>query len=212
MPATSKYNQGGSLVTAVIFDLDGVLADSEPWWNQIDAKLLSEYGVDYQGEYHQDVLGVSYRIAIDFYQSTFGINAPTEQMMKRRSQIAAEFFADRVGLFPGTKEVLEELRRLNVRLGLATSSVGTSARPFLDRHQLTEFFDVVVTGDEVERGKPEPDIYLQAAEKLNLGAIECLVVEDALAGIAAAKAAKMSVAASPDRRFIDPAEYDIRAN
>jgi HAD superfamily hydrolase (TIGR01509 family) len=202
-----------SLVTsAVIFDLDGVLADSEPWWNQIDAKLLSEHGVNYHGEHHQDVVGVSYSVAIDFYKKAFGIKASAEQMMKRRGEIAAEFFADRVGLFPGTKDVLEALRQMKLRLAVATSSVSSSARPFLDRHQLTQFFDVIVTGDEVDRGKPAPDIYLRAAEKLNVRADECLVIEDALAGIAAAKAAKMRVAAIPDRRFVDPATYKKSAD
>src|SRR5690348_15469985 len=99
-----------SLVTsAIIFDLDGLLADSEPWWNQIDAKLLAEYGSDYHGEYHREVLGVSYPLAIDFYKKAFGITATTEEMMKRRGEIATEFFRDKVGLFSGAKEVLEEL-------------------------------------------------------------------------------------------------------
>ena len=196
------------MLRAIIFDLDGVLADSEPWWNQIDAKLLSEYGVNYHGEHHQNVVGVSYAVAIDFYKRTFAIAASADEMMKRRGEIAAEFFADRVGLFPDTKAVLEELRQMNllktpVRLGLATSSVGRSARPFLDRHKLTQLFDVIVTGDEVERGKPAPDIYLRAVEKLKLTAGQCLVVEDAIAGIAAAKAANIRVAAIPDRRFVD---------
>ena len=204
-----------SLVTAVIFDLDGVLADSEPWWNQIDAKLLSEYGVGYHGEHHQAVVGVSYPIAVGFYKKAFGIDAPAEQMMKRRGDIAAEFFADRVGLFPDTKNVLEELHNTpanHLRLAVATSSVGSSARPFLDRHQLTRFFDVIVTGEEVERGKPAPDIYLRAAEKLNVTGDQCLVVEDALAGIAAAKAANMRVVAIPDVRFVDPAKYKEEAD
>ena len=200
------------LPAAIIFDLDGVLADSEPWWNQIDAELLSEYGVNYHGEHHQDVVGVSYRVAIDFYRKVFGIEEPAEQMMKRRGEIAAEFFADRVGLFPRTKEILEALRQMKLRLAVATSSVSSSARPFLDRHQLTQFFEVIVTGDEVERGKPAPDIYLRAAQKLNIRADECVVVEDALAGIAAAKAAKMRVAAIPDRRFVDPSNYQKRAD
>jgi HAD superfamily hydrolase (TIGR01509 family) len=200
------------MIRAVIFDLDGVLADSEPWWNQIDAKLLSEHGVTYHGECHQDVVGVSYPIAVEFYKKTFGINAPAEQMMKRRGEIAAEFFADRVDPFPGAKEILQQLRQLELRLAVATSSVSASARPFLDRHQLTQFFDVVVTGDEVERGKPAPDIYLRTAEKLNLPSDKCLVVEDALAGIAAAKAAKMPMVAIPDRRFVDPAAYEKQAD
>src|SRR5207248_1982676 len=105
----------------VIFDLDGVLADSEPSWNKIDAKLLAEYGVTYRGEYHREVLGVSYRLAVEFYKKKLGISAPTEELMRRRGEIAAEFFASHVGLFPSTKCVLEDLREMKVRLALATS-------------------------------------------------------------------------------------------
>src|SRR6476659_1428409 len=188
---------------AVIFDLDGVLADSEPWWNQIDAKLLAEHRVTYRGEHHRNVLGVSYRLAVEFYKKTFGLSVPTEEMMRRRGEIATEFFANRIDLFPSTKQVLQELRQMNppVRLGLATSSVSASARPFLDRHELTPLFEVIVTGEEVERGKPHPDIYLRATEKLDVPTDACLVVEDALPGVAAAKAANMRIAAIPDRRF-----------
>ncbi len=206
------------MLQAVLFDLDGVLADSEPWWNEIDAKLLAEYGVDYHGEYHREVLGVSYRLAIEFYKKAFNLTAPTEEMMKRRGEIATEFFANKVEPFPGTNKVLEALLQMKLRLepplrlGLATSSVGSSARPFLDRHQLTKYFDVIVTGDEVDHGKPAPDIYLRAAEKLNVTPGECLVVEDALSGIAAAKAANMRVVAVPDRRFVDPVAYEKQAD
>src|SRR5436309_579868 len=121
---------------AVLFDLDGVLADSEPWWNQIDAQLLAEYGVKYRGEYHREVLGVSYRIAVEFYKNAFKLSAATEEIMRRRSEIATTFFVDRIGLFRSVKEVLEQLRRMSLRLAIGTSSVGPSARPFLDRHQL----------------------------------------------------------------------------
>jgi mannitol-1-/sugar-/sorbitol-6-/2-deoxyglucose-6-phosphatase len=203
---------------AIIFDLDGVLADSEPWWNKIDAQLLKDYGADYHGEYHEEVLGVSYLIAIEFYKKAFNISAPTEEMMKRRGQIATEFFADRVGLFPRVKEVLKELQEIKLKLALATSSVSASARPFLDRHQLTQFFEVIVTGDEIFLGKPAPDIYLHTAKKLGVAANECLVIEDSLSGIAAAKAAHMRVAAIPDNRqsgsdrFVDPRDYEKEAD
>ena len=197
---------------AVIFDLDGVLADSEPWWNEIDAKLLGEYGVIYRGDYHRNVLGVSYRLAVEFYKKAFGLSVPTEELMRRRGEIAEEFFAKRIGLFPSTRSTLEELRQMNRRLAVATSSVSASARPFLDRHRLTAFFDVIVTGEEIERGKPAPDIYLRAAEKLGVPAGACLVIEDALSGIAAGKAAKMRVAAIPDTRFVDAREYEKQAD
>ena len=192
---------------AVIFDLDGLLADSEPWWNQIDAKLLAEYGVTYRGEYHRNVLGVSYRLAIEFYKNAFHISAPVEELMRRRAEITTEFFANRVGLFPSAKVTLERLREMKLYLAVATSSVSASARPFLERTGIRRLFDMIITGDEIERGKPYPDIYLLAAEKLHVDIDGCLVIEDALAGIAAAKAANMRVAAIPDTRFVDPREY-----
>jgi HAD superfamily hydrolase (TIGR01549 family) len=197
---------------AVIFDLDGVLADSEPWWNQIDANLLAEYGVTYRGEYHRNVLGVSYRLAVEFYKNAFRLSAPVEELMRRRGQIATEFFANRVGLFPFAKTTLEELQQMKLRLGVATSSVSASARPFLERTGIRSSFQMIVTGDEIGRGKPYPDIYLCVAERLGVPASACLVIEDALSGVAAAKAANMRVAAIPDTRFVDPREYTNEAD
>ena len=197
---------------AVIFDLDGVLADSEPWWNEIDAKLLAAHGVTYRGEYHRNVLGVSYRLAVEFYKKAFGLSASVEELMRRRGEIATDFFVNRINVFPSAKTVLQELWQMNLHLAVATSSVSASARPFLARHGLTTFFEVVVTGEEVEHGKPHPEIYLRAAEKLGIAAAACLVIEDALSGIAAAKAAKMRVAAIPDTRFVDPRDYEKEAD
>jgi len=197
---------------AVIFDLDGVLADSEAWWNQIDTKLLAEHGVNYRGEYHRNVLGVSYIVAIEFYRNAFHISASAEELMRRRGEIAADFFASRVGLFCSATTTLEQLRELKLYLALATSSVSASALPFLERTGIKGFFSVIVTGDEVQRGKPDADIYLLTAKKLGVTSTACLVVEDALAGIAAAKAAKMRVVAIPDTRFVDQREYEKTAD
>src|SRR4029078_2986330 len=129
---------------AVIFDLDGVLADSEPWWNQIDAKLLAEHGVNYRGEYHRDVLGVIYQVGVEFYQNSFHISAPVEELMRRRGEIAIDFFANRVGLFLSAKATLERLRATKSTLALATSSVSASAGPFLQRTGIKDFFHVIV--------------------------------------------------------------------
>jgi 16S rRNA pseudouridine516 synthase len=197
---------------AVIFDLDGVLADSEPWWNQIDAKLLAQQGVSYRGEYHRNVLGVSYRVAVEFYKNAFPISASVEELMRRRGEIATDFFANRVGLFPSAKTTLEQLREMKLHLAVATSSLSASARPLIDRTGIRSLLTVVVTGEEVQEGKPHPDIYLQAAKKLGISPEACLVIEDALAGIAAGKAANMRVAAIPDTRFVDPREYEMKAD
>jgi HAD superfamily hydrolase (TIGR01509 family) len=200
------------VLSAIIFDLDGVLADSETWWSKIDAELLAAYGVKYHGQHHRNVIGVSYQIAVEFFKKAFGLSAATEEMIRRRGEIATEFFANRIDLFPKVKEVLEQLRLMKLHLAVATSSVSASARPFLDRYQLNRFFEVIVTGEDVEHGKPAPDIYLCAAEHLGIPADACLVVEDALPGVAAAKAAKMRVAAIPDSRFVDSREYEEEAD
>lgn len=196
----------------VIFDLDGVLADSEPWWNQIDTKLLAEHGVNYRGEYHRNVLGVSYRLAVEFYKNAFHISAPVEELMRRRGEIATDFFANRVGLFPSAKMTLEQLREMKLTLAIATSSVSASAGPFLERTGIRSFFKVIITGDQVERGKPDPDIYLLTAKKIGIAPAACLVIEDALAGVAAAKAGNMRVAAIPDTRFVDSLDYKKEAD
>jgi beta-phosphoglucomutase-like phosphatase (HAD superfamily) len=197
---------------AVIFDLDGVLADSEPWWNQIDTKLLAEHGINYRGEYHRNVLGVSYRIAVEFYKNAFHICASVEDLMRRRGEIATDFFANCVGLFPAARTTLEQLVEMKIPLAIATSSVSASVHPFLERTGIRSLFGVILTGDEVQRGKPHPDIYLRTSKKLGIPPERCLVIEDALTGVAAAKAANMHVAAIPDTRFVDPREYEKEAD
>ena len=175
-------------------------------------QLLAQYGVAYSGEYHRNVLGVSYQLAVEFYKNAFHLSAPVNELMRRRGEIATEFFANRVGLFPSAKTTLEALRETKLRLAVATSSVGESARPFLKRTGISGFFDIIITGDEIERGKPHPDIYLHAAEKLGISTNACLVIEDALSGVSAAKAANMGVAAIPDTRFVDAHEYEKEAD
>src|SRR5258708_12470510 len=101
---------------AVFFDLDGVLADSEPWWNQIDAKLLAEYGVSYRGEYHRNVLGVSYRLAVEFYKNAFHISSSVAELIRRRGEIATDFFANRVSLFPSHTPTLDPFPHITLQL------------------------------------------------------------------------------------------------
>ena len=133
-------------------------------------------------------------------------------VVRRRGEIATDFFTNRVRLFPSAKTTLEQLVEMKIPLAIATSSVSASAHPFLDRTGIRSLFSVVVTGDEVQRGKPHPDIYLRTAKKRGISPEACLVIEDALTGVAAAKAANMRVAAIPDTRFVDPREYEQEAD
>lgn len=195
------------MLNSILFDLDGVLADSEPSWNEIDAAFLRFYGVEYRGEHKDQVLGKSYRLAVEFYAQRFELRSEMEQLLLERETIARDFYAKHIPIFGSVPAVLAQLKEMNLRIGLATSSVSDLVVPFLNRHEIFDFFDAVTTGEEVERGKPNPDIYLKAAQKVGAAPEECLVVEDALSGIAAGKAAKMRVVAIPDARFMDLALY-----
>jgi HAD superfamily hydrolase (TIGR01509 family) len=199
-------------IEAVIFDLDGVLADSEPLWTDIDAAMLAEYGVSYAGEHKQRVIGTSFPLALGFYKDTFKLRQSIEELISRRQAIAAEYYATRIEIFSDAPAVLHSLRAMKMRIGLATSSLSRLALSFLERHRIGPFFDAVVAGEEVEHGKPAPDIYWRAAHKLGVAPERCLVVEDSLAGVTAGQGAGMTVAAIPDPRFVRVEDYTERAD
>jgi HAD superfamily hydrolase (TIGR01509 family) len=196
---------------AIIFDMDGVLADSEPLWNEIDGALLKLYGVEYSGELKHEVLGKDFPTAMKFYSEQFGIRTDLEEMALRRHAIAEDFYANRIPVFESAPRVLRDLST-RFALGLATSSIRPLVLPFLERHDIARYLNQVTTGDEVENGKPAPDIYLKAAQKLGVAPENCLVVEDALAGVQAGKSAGMKVVAIPDPRFMDVSLYPDKAD
>jgi HAD superfamily hydrolase (TIGR01509 family) len=195
------------VIEAVLFDMDGVIADSETGWNEIDGAMLAECGIAYRGELKEHVLGKSFPLALQFYKETFSLPQTIEALSERRTAIAADFYAHTIDIYPAVHSVLQFLRDENLRLAVATSSVGELIHPFLKRHDLTPYFDVIVTGEEVTRGKPFPDIYLRAAQKVGAAPEKCLVIEDALSGVQAGKSAGMTVVAIPDPRFMDVSLY-----
>lgn len=194
-------------IQALLFDLDGVIADSETGWNEIDGAMLAECGVTYNGEHKEHVLGKSFPLALQFYKETFDLKQSVEELLPLRTRIAADFYATRIDIYPDVLPVMEFLRKSGLPIALATSSVGELIRPFLNRHNLTQYFNAIITGEQVTRGKPYPDIYLLAAQQISMEATKCLVVEDALAGVQAGKSAGALVAAIPDPRFMDVTLY-----
>ena len=192
--------------------MDGVIADSELHWDSIDAALLRSYGFDYNGEHKHQVHGKGFDPAMTFYKTHYNLAPPLEELVAQRRDLAATYYGQHIALFDDAKIVLEELRAMPVKIALATSSLRVLALAFLARHEITNYFETVVAGDEVEHTKPAPDLYLQAAANLGIAPEKCLVVEDALAGVASGKAAGMQVAAIPDARFVNAADYQNHAD
>jgi len=188
-------------IQTLIFDMDGVLADSEPLWTDIDAAFLRNFGVDYRGEHKLQVMGKSFPLSSQFYKEQYQLSQPLVELVQMRVEAAREFYANRIELFPQVPQILTQLREMHVQIGLATSSVRECTLPLLERHDIKKYFSAITTGDEVERGKPYPDIYLRAAGKLHAEPSEVLVVEDSPTGIKAGLCAGMTVAAVPDRNI-----------
>ncbi len=194
-------------ITTILFDMDGVIADSEPHWSQIDTELLARYGHLYTDEHKRNVMGKSFPRSSGYYIETFGLPMTIQELTDERKIIALGYYTTHIQPFEHAVRVLDWLRAHNLRIGLATSADSSIAFPFLERHNLREKFDALTTGEEVTHGKPSPDIYLLAAKKLEAASQNCLVVEDALAGVQAGKSASMRVAAIPDAHFVNPQDY-----
>lgn len=193
---------------AILFDCDGVIADSEGFWNEIDREHLAAFGVpDYDGRFKPNVIGKSFFLSSSFYRDSFGIAASVDELIEHRTRIARGFYAERIPVFGGAPEILDELRASGLKLALATSSVSRLIEPFLERHDLTRRFDAIITGEMVKQGKPHPDIYLLAAREVGVAPENCLVVEDALAGLQAGRAANCRTVAIPDARWLDPEAF-----
>lgn len=196
------------MIEAILFDCDGVIADSEAHWNEIDAEHLDFHGIpDYKGQHKEHVLGKSFALSSSFYKERFALAPSVEELVEHRTNVAAKFYGEKIPLFDGVSEVLASLKGDGLKLALATSSVGLLIHPFLQRHNIARFFDAVVTGDLVKNGKPHPDIYLLAAQKVGAPTQNSLVVEDALAGLQAGRAAHCPTVAIPDPRWMDLALF-----
>ena len=196
-----------SHITTILFDMDGVVADSEPVWDEIDTELLARYGYEYKHEYKKHIMGKSFVLSSGFYRDTFNIPTPLDELIIERRAIASRYYATRIAPFESAHRVLDVLKSRGLRIGLATSATSELALPFLEKYDLKKHFDAITTGEEVHNGKPAPDIYLRAAGKLDALPQNCLVVEDAVAGVQAGKSAQMRVAAIPDLHYVDISDY-----
>lgn len=173
---------------AVIFDMDGVLVDGEPLHFAALNELLAPDGIAVTFDQYRPYMGTKagWRdMAIDF-----GLASPPETYSARYSDLVLANYRNAEPL-PGAHRVVEGLREAGVPVGLASSSRRPWVEACLETIGLDGHFDAIVTGSDVERGKPDPEIYLLAAERLGVNPVSCLAIEDAPAGIEAAHAAGM---------------------
>lgn len=197
-------------VEAVLFDLDGTLVDSMWMWGDIDIEFLARYGHPFDPGLQRRIEGMSFTETAVYFKEAYGIPESIERIKEIWTEMSIEKYAHEVPLKPHVAELLSYLKARGIRMGIATSNGRAMADACLNALGIAPFFDTVVIGCDVAHGKPAPDIYLCAAERLGALPEHCLVFEDIPAGIRAGKAAGMRVAAVYDA-FSEPLEAEKRA-
>jgi HAD superfamily hydrolase (TIGR01509 family) len=193
---------------AVIFDLDGLLLESEQVWNASKHRLTEERGGSWRPEAQDAMIGMSSPEWSRYMRDELGVSLEPAEISALVVELVADSYARELPILPGADQAVRAAAK-RWPLGLASSSNREIIDLVLDRTGWSELFAVAVSSEEVERGKPAPDVYLQAAQRLEAPAARCVAVEDSGAGIRAARAAGMGVIAIPNRAY--PPEPEVIA-
>ena len=188
------------MIEAVVFDLDGVLLDTEELWDEARRQITDERGGSWRDDAQRAMMGMSSPEWSRYMHDVLGVPDPPEQISAEVVKRLEALYRERLPLVPGA---LEAVRRIGERWPLAIAS--SSNRPLIDLFlELTgtgDLFRATVSSEEVERGKPAPDVYLEAARRLGVSAASCAAIEDSENGIRSAAAADMRMIAIPNRVF-----------
>ena len=189
-----------SAIEAVVFDLDGVLVDSEHVWDEVREELARERGGRWHDRAQADMMGMSSTEWSRYMHDVIGLSSSPEEINDEVVRRMQARYADDLPLIDGAVEAVERLAG-SFRLALASSSNRRLIDVVLAKAKLARFFEATVSSEEVARGKPAPDVFLEAARRLGVAPERCAAVEDSGNGIRAAHAAGMRVIAIPNRRF-----------
>jgi HAD superfamily hydrolase (TIGR01509 family) len=189
-----------SEIAAVVFDLDGVLLDSEAAWVEVKREFTEENGGHWKESAQWDMLGMSSTEWSRYMHDELGVPVPPEQISSEVADRLARQYRERLPLLPGAVEAVRSLAG-HWPLGLASSSNRNVIDLALEAAGIADAFVATVSSEEVERGKPAPDVYLETARRLGVEPAECVAIEDSTNGIRSAHAAEMAVIAVPNRDF-----------
>lgn len=187
-------------VAAVIFDLDGVLVDSEGVWNDARADVARQHGGDWPPDAQRVMMGMSSTEWANYMHDALGVGLSPEQISEVVVSRLEELYRKHLPLLPAAREAVVGLARI-WPIGLASSANRPIIELVLELAGLGDCFAVTVSSEEVPRGKPAPDVYLETARRLGVAPSHCVAVEDSSNGLRSASSAGMTVIAIPNRDF-----------
>ena len=195
-----------------IFDLDGVIVDTAKYHYLAWKKLANQLGFEFTKEQNELFKGVSRKRCLDILLEIGNIEATQEQLDTWMVEKNVDYLAyienmDASEILPDVPEVLEFLKKRNIAIALGSAS--KNARPILEKVNLLHYFDVIVDGNNVTKAKPDPEVFLLAAKQLLVDAKDCIVFEDAVAGIEAANAANMISIGIGDENVLSEAQFNF---
>ena len=182
----------------VLFDLDGTLVDSMWMWKEIDREYLARFGIPLPENLQSMIEGMSFSETAIYFKERFSLPDTLEVIKKEWNQMAWDKYSRDVPVKEGVMEFLKYCKSKHIKMGIATSNSKELAFNIAKIHGLHNYMDSIVTGCDVLKGKPSPDIYLKAASELSLQTERCLVFEDIVPGIMAGIDAGMKVCAVED--------------
>lgn len=197
-------------IKAVIFDVDGTLVDSMWIWKQVDIDFLGRRDIPLPPALQSDIEGMSYTQTAAYFKERFQLPDSIEEIKEEWRQMADDFYSGTLNMKKGATAFIKHLHERGKKLGIATSNSEELVESMMKAHGLAGYFSTIRTSCQVPRSKPYPDVYLKAAEDLGLTPEECLVFEDTVAGVTAAKSAGMHVIAVYDD-FSAPSKDKIMA-
>jgi HAD superfamily hydrolase (TIGR01509 family) len=185
---------------AVVFDMDGVLLDSEQLWNRSKEEFVRESGGHWREDAPRAMMGMSSREWSAYLRDALGVDRDVDEIDRAVVERMERHYREHLPLLPGAVDVVRRLHR-RWPLALASSANREIIDLALDVAGLTREFDATISSDEVEHGKPAPDVYLEAARRLGVAADRCVAIEDSSNGLRSAAAAGMAVIAYPNEHY-----------
>lgn len=178
-------------IKAIIFDMDGVLFDTETLYLKSWIKVFEKYGYTMKKDIYLDVMGTGRENVKKVFKEKFGENIPIEEMYKEKDIELFKEIDENLEIKDGAFELLTHLKDNNYKIALATSGERKRMEKQMKKADFIKYFDALITKEDINKNKPNPDIFLKAAEKINVKPEECIVIEDSFAGIKGAYLAGM---------------------